>query len=128
MMTSSEFDKIVLRLKDKLYRFAVQILKNTDDAQDITQETFLRLWSSKEELGKIRNIEAYSMTMARNLSLDLIKSGKMRKMKLRDLTPPLNENRDENRMEHKDAMEKVKQIIELLPETQRLVMHLRDVE
>jgi RNA polymerase sigma-70 factor (ECF subfamily) len=127
-MTPSEFDNIVLRLKDKLYRFVIQILKDTDDAQDIIQETFLKLWSSKEELKKIRNIEAYSMTMARNLSLDHIKSGKMRKLKLRDFDTPLSGRREESRMEHKDAMEKVKQIIESLPETQRLVMHLRDVE
>ncbi len=128
MMAPAEFDKIVTKLKDKLYRFSLQILKEKEDAEDIVQETFLKLWAAGEGLQKVNNLEAYSMTVARNLSLDLVRSGQRKREKLKKLQ--LNEETDneEKKVEHRDATEKVISIIKKLPETQRLVMHLRDVE
>lgn len=127
-MTSSEFDKIVEKLKDKLFRFALQILKDKEDAEDVVQETFLKLWTARQNLKEVHNLDAYSMTMAKNLSLDLIKSGKLKRMKIGEMLPESENRSDEKKIENRDALEKVRGIIKGLPETQRLVMHLRDVE
>lgn len=128
MMAPAEFDKIVTKLKDKLYRFSLQILKEKEDAEDIVQETFLKLWAAGEGLKKVKNLEAYSMTMARNLSLDLIRSGQLKRDKLKEFRIEKEADNEEKKVEQRDATEKVRSIIEKLPETQRLVMHLRDVE
>ncbi|HCE47093.1 MAG TPA: RNA polymerase subunit sigma-70, partial [Prevotellaceae bacterium] len=62
----------VLPLKDKLYRLALRITLETREAEDIVQETLIRVWKKREEWDKIESIEAFSLTICRNLALDQI--------------------------------------------------------
>ena len=127
-MTSEDFKTIVLPVKNKLYRFALRLLGDRDEAQDTVQDVFLRLWSMREKLDEYRSIEAFSMTMTRNLCLDKLKSPAAKK-EIFDETRSMPDNRTPYKeTETSDTLRLVRKAMDALPEQQRMVIHLRDVE
>jgi RNA polymerase sigma-70 factor (ECF subfamily) len=126
-MTLEEFKIEVLPLKNKLYRFALRMLENSVEAEDIIQETLVRLWSRRSRLHSYRSIEAFAMTITRNLCLDLLRT---RKREISDVNNELViDNVTPYRItEVADIMKQVNQIIDGLPEQQKMIIHLRDIE
>lgn len=129
-MKAEEFKKKVLPLYRKIYPFAFRILHNREEAEDTVQDIFVKLWDMKDELHTIRNIEAFSMTMTKNSCFDRLK-------KKRTLSIDEDERKElagrsdispEDEMEVKDAVSIVRQTINNLPEQQRLIMQLRDID
>ncbi len=128
VMTSEEFKSEVLPVKDKLYRFALRLLGDMEEAKDIVQEIFLRLWTKRETLSEYRSIEAYAMTMTRNLCLDKLKSAAARTQGL-DETRDVPEHRTPYSMtELSDNINMVRKVMNKLPEKQKTIIHMRDVE
>ncbi|NJO88677.1 MAG: sigma-70 family RNA polymerase sigma factor [Chloroflexia bacterium] len=127
-MGKEEFEKTVFVLKDKLFRFARSILSDAADAEDVVQELMISFWTRRIELKTLKNIESYAMRAVKNLSLDKIKHYKVRQNKMDDLKElnPLEYSDTTN--ERAEISSLIKQAIETLPETQKLVMHLRDIE
>lgn len=72
-MKEISFRNDVLPLKDKLFRLALRITLNREEAEDIVQDTLIKVWNSRDKWQRLDSIEAYSLTIARNLSLDRIK-------------------------------------------------------
>lgn len=64
-MNQSDFLKVVLPFKDKVFRLAKRFLVSTEEAEDATQELLFKLWKNKDKLADYRNIEAFAMTMTR---------------------------------------------------------------
>ena len=127
-MTREEFKSGVLPIKNKLYRFALRMLGNPEDAQDVVQEIFLRLWAKRESLSEYRNIEAFAMTMTRNLCLDQLKSPASRKDTFDDNKEMPDHKTPYRSTENQDTMRLVRAAMDSLPEQQRMVIHMRDVE
>ena len=69
-MKEISFKNDVLPLKDKLFRLALRITLNREEAEDIVQDTLMKLWNQRDEWSAIQNMAPYSMTICRNLSLD----------------------------------------------------------
>jgi len=127
-MTTEEFKSDVMPIKNKLYRFALRILGDSEEAQDVVQEIFIRLWSKRDQIGEYRSIEAFAMTMTRNLCLDRLKSPSSRIESL-DETRTMTDNRTPyTETEASDTMKMVRLAMDGLPEQQRMVVHLRDIE
>lgn len=123
MMNPEAFKKSVFILKDKLYRFANRFLEHQDDAYDLVQEVMLKLWEQREQLERVNNIEAFSMQMVKNLAYNKIdKLGRQAKY-LSQLPPDIEEEKYPSM-----TKELVLKMIDELPEKQRLVMYLRDIE
>lgn len=123
MMNPEAFKKSVFILKDKLYRFANRFLEHQDDAYDLVQEVMLKLWEQREQLERVNNIEAFSMQMVKNLAYNKIdKLGRQAKY-LSQLPPGIEEEKYPSM-----TKELVLKMIDELPEKQRLVMYLRDIE
>ena len=55
---------------DLLYGFVLNLTKSPDDAEDILQETFLRIWQTKENLSLETSFKSYLYTIAHNLIID----------------------------------------------------------
>ena len=127
-MTSEEFKLKVLPVKNKLYRFALRIMGDTEEAQDIVQEIFLRLWSKRDKLHEYRNLEAFAMTMTRNLCLDKLKSPSSKKESFKDDTEMFDNSTPYTKTETSDTLRLVRMAMDGLPEQQRMVIQLRDVE
>jgi RNA polymerase sigma-70 factor (ECF subfamily) len=127
-MNQAEFLNIVVPFKDKIFRLAKRLLISTEEAEDATQEMLLKLWKNKEQIQNYKNVEAFSMTMTKNFCLDKLKSKHAQNLKI------VHSNyKDENtslqkQVELNDSISWVGKIIENLPEQQKMVIQLRDIE
>ncbi len=124
------FTTDILPLKNRLYRLALRITANHQEAEDIVQDTMLKVWSRRDSLDALDSIEAYAMTICRNLALDHLK--KLESMNLSLDTLPLD-RADETadplqRLSHKNNIERIKNLLNVMPEKQRTCMQLRDFE
>ncbi|CAI8320909.1 MAG: ECF RNA polymerase sigma-E factor [Flavobacteriaceae bacterium] len=126
-MNQKEFLDMVLPIKDNLYRLARRFLISSDEAQDAVQEVFLKLWKNKEAIKKYRSPEAFAYTMTKNYCLDRLKSKQASNLKLVHTN---FENRTdlEQHIEAKDGVSLLFKLMETLPEQQKTILHLRDVE
>ncbi len=119
----------MLPAKQKLYRLAVFILRDKEEAEDILQDVFLKLWTNKHKLHAYTSIEAFAMTITRNLCLDSIKTSKRKRMvDATGLELSSGEVTPYQHTESADSMSKVEGLVAGLPEQQKLILHLRDVE
>ena len=128
IMDLPEFKIQVFPIKNKLYRLAKRLLGDHEDAQDMIQEVFIRLWGMREKLNEYRSIEAFSVVMTRNICLDKIKSKKLPVEKMEGLEARLGAMDEEAPEDHSHIIGKIHQIIRTLPEMQQTVIQLRDVE
>ena len=76
-MTSGDFSDIYLPLSDYLFRIAYYILESEDDAKDVVQDLYLKLWKSLDALDSVHNPRAYCTTLVRNMSIDRIRRGQL---------------------------------------------------
>ncbi len=129
-MDLDAFQNRVLPAKNKLFRFALRFLGNEEEAKDIVQEVFIRVWNSRDQMEEVQNWEAWCMRITKNLSLDRIRTLAKKQ------TQPIEKSyqvRHEALTPHEsteigESMQKITQMIASLPEKQRQVIHLRDVE
>ncbi len=126
-MKQKEFLATVLPIKDKLYRLAKRLLVSSEEAEDAVQEVFLKLWKGKSSMKNYKNPEAFAVTMTKNYCLDRLKSKQAGNLKIVHSNFQTGENL-QKKIETNDGVELVFKIMESLPEKQRLVLQLRDVE
>lgn len=127
-MKQSEFLNVVMPFKDKLFRLAKRLLVSTEEAEDATQEILMKLWSKNESIGKYNNVEAFAMTMTKNFCLDRLKSKQASNLKLVHSNYSDDNTSLQKQVEAKDSLSWVEKIMEELPEQQKMVLQLRDVE
>lgn len=129
VMMPIDFEKNIYPLKDKLYRFSLSILGNIKDAEDIVQDTFIKIWNRRSQLDEIENIEAWSMRATRNLCLDRLKRKGRLYAEIEQHTHLSDPSVDiAKKLDLKDKMSHVQSIIASLPEKQRAILSLRDIE
>ena len=126
-MKREEFIATVLPFKDKLYRLARRILVSSDEAEDAVQEVYLKLWKGKQKIGSYKNPEAFAMTMTKNYCLDRLKSKQASNLKIVHSNYEHSESL-EKKIETNDGVSLVFEIMESLPEQQKIILQLRDVE
>ena len=130
-MKKISFQNDVLPLKNKLFRLALRITLNREEAEDVVQDTMIKVWNARDRWQELDSIEVYSLTITRNLSLDRIKKMDNQNDSLEEQT---TERLDETsstpseRMIQKDKLNIVRNIINELPEKQRSCLQLRDIE
>ena len=122
-MEKVSFRNDVLPLKNQLFRLALRITLNREEAEDIVQDTMIKVWDKRYEWGSIDSIEAYSLRICRNLSLDRLKKRDNQNGSLEEEQP-----RQEPLSTPQDRLRIVKEIVNSLPEKQRTCMQLRDFE
>ena len=122
-MQEISFRNDILPLKDKLFRLALRITSDRAEAEDVVQETLIREWT------QFGSVEAYCLTVARNLAID---RSERKDAQAVELTPDMEEASEASgpyeRLVNKERMALIHRLINELPEKQRLIMQLRDVE
>ena len=128
-MVASDFKTRVLPASKKLLRFATHFLKDEDQARDVVQDVMLKLWLKRNKLNEIENIEAFAMRMTRNRCLDILKASKTVPID-RETNRKINEKTVDvhKKVELSESANQIKQLIGKLPDLQRTVMQLRDIE
>lgn len=129
-MKKISFRNDVLPLKNELFRLALRITLNRVEAEDIVQDTLIKVWDRRFEWESIDSIEAFSLTVCRNLSLDRLRKKENSNDSLEDvnIAEPVASSNPQDRMIQEDRVSLVRQIIDSLPEKQRSCMQLRDFE
>ena len=106
------------------------MLHDNDEAQDAVQEVFLKLWNYRNKLDSIKNIEAFAMKITKNWCIDRLKSRKPVYIESynRSFDFQKEENNPHDILESTDTMKELNDIMRKLPEQQRMIIQLRDVE
>ncbi len=127
-MQQQEFLNIISPFKDKVFRIAKRLLVSSEEAEDATQEVLIRLWNKKEGLEKYNSVEALAVTMTKNYCLDQLKSKRAGNLKLVHSNYSDTNAGVDKQIEDKDSWNWVEKIMNNLPEQQRLIVQMRDVE
>lgn len=127
-MNQNEFVQLTTPFKDKVFRLAKRLLTSTEEAEDATQEVLVKLWSKNGSLNTFNSVEAFAMTLTKNYCLDQLKSKRAGNLKIVninfiDRAPSLDK-----KVEDSDSLNWVEKIINQLPEQQRILIQMRDIE
>jgi len=127
-MTPLEFLNIVSPFKDKVFRLAKRLLVSREEAEDATQEVLIKLWNNKTKIKDYKNVEAFSMMMTKNFCFDKLKSKQAQNLKIVHNNYQDHSVSLQKEVELNDSIDWVGKIMETLPEQQKMVIQLRDVE
>ncbi|MFP2996523.1 sigma-70 family RNA polymerase sigma factor [Spongiivirga sp. MCCC 1A20706] len=127
-MKQSEFLNLVMPFKDKLFRLSKRLLTSVEEAEDATQEVLLKLWKGRKNLSTYKSIEAFAMTMTKNYCLDKLKSKQASNLKLVHSNYKDEQTSLQKQVELNDSLSWIHKIVQKLPEQQRMILQLRDVE
>ena len=116
-----------LPVREKVYRMSLRMLRCEADAEDTAQEVMLKLWTMRNRLADYRSVEALAVQIGKNICINKLRA---RKHLSDDAFDALQETAPtpDQQVEAADTMATVARIIERLPEMQRLVIRLRDIE
>ena len=128
-MQEISFRNDILPLKDKLFRLALRITLDRAEAEDVVQDTMIRVWNKRDEWQQFESVEGYCLIVAKNLAIDRSQKKDAQNV---ELTPEMAEEVDTSgpydRLVNNERMKIIHRLIDELPEKQRLIMQLRDIE
>lgn len=127
-MKTITFRNDVLPLKNELYRLALRITQNPEEAEDIVQDTMVKVWNRRDKWSMIDSMEAFCLTICRNLALDRLKNKANQTENIDDNPEPMDTGNPFEQAQQRDRIRLVRDIINSLPEKQRSCMQLRDIE
>jgi RNA polymerase sigma factor (sigma-70 family) len=129
-MDATDFKKVVFPLSGKLYHFACLLLKDKNEAEDAIQEVYLKLWKIRDSIGGFDSLEAFAMKVTRNWCLDRLKAKKPVYIEgYNAWYDRRSEDADPHRtMENKDKLNLLYALFNKLPEQQRHILQLREIE
>lgn len=129
-MQSWIFEQQVVSKRDKMFRLALRLMGNPEDARDMVQDAFLKIWNQQKQPHEVENMEAWCMRIVKNLCLDSLKAGKVRKEAIKNIQ--ISHGSDSvtpyQQAEKEDNMNRIRKLIDGLPEKYRMIIHLRDIE
>ena len=121
-MTEKEYNECVNLYADGVYRFIVKNLRHEEDARDVVQTAFEKLWRNRDDVDNSKS-KSYLFTVAYNCMIDHLR--KVKRVYLKE------EFKDDARVQHRQ-INNTKQILERalskLSETQRSLVLLKDYE
>lgn len=127
-MNPEEFKIQVLPLKQKLFRLSLRLLGHLEEAEDAVQDTMMKLWVKREDLANYQSVEALAVVMSRNICLDKMRSKAFQSEKFPANREAIAQSNPEEMMEKRDMALLIRNIVDHLPEQQKTILHLRDIE
>ncbi len=127
-MNQHTFIRLIDPVKDKMYRLALRLLVSREAAEDATQEVLIKLWNRNDKLKHYANLEAFAMTVTKNHCLDQLKLKQNNNLKIVHSNYDSKENNQLEQLEISDELDQVSRILRDLPEQQKVIFQLRDVE
>lgn len=121
-MTEKEYNDCVTQYADNVYRFIVKNLRHEEDARDIVQTAFEKLWRNRETIETIKS-KSYLFTIAYNQMIDHIR--KVKRIKLKDT---FEESGSKTYQLHSNPRKTLMEALNRLNETQKSLVMLKDYE
>jgi RNA polymerase sigma-70 factor (ECF subfamily) len=126
-MSKELFDTHIIPVQNKMYRYALSILKTPDNAHDVVQECLLKIWKNRHMIATIDNPESWAMRITRNQCYDWVKVNRFHLAEMHPMDQADTFHTDENLL-MSDHQAWLKRIVNELPVKHREVFHLREVE
>ncbi len=136
-MDERQFKTLVYRHKDRVYRFALYMLGNREDAEDVVQDVFVRLWRQRPPQ-QIRSWEGWLMRVTHNLCVDRLRRRQFEQRRMMPLEHVANPDSLMTRVpvnpdpatevERNDVRRYLLQAIRRLPDPLRAAVLLREIE
>lgn len=123
-MTHEIFKNTVFCLKDEMYRFAKRFVISSDEAEDVVQDLMMKFWQKKDDLSSFGNLKSYVMKSVKNECLNRLKHEEV-KLGFADFQ---KHRSDSHQVESNNMKDQIIGFINDLPEKQKAVIHLKDVE
>ena len=123
------YTHIITSVRDRLYRLALRVVNDADDAEDVVQDVLVKSWRQREKIVCLDNPPAWLMRMTRHQAIDRLRSAKVRSARETEAAvPDLNAQTPYRIAAANDALGHVHRLLQQLPPAQRMVLHLREVE
>lgn len=137
----NDFDDLIGRLKqndkeafnllfymyaEKLFKFSMTFFNTTDEAEEIVQEVFLKIWSNRKSISNPSTFNAYIYTIAKNLIFNNLKKNIYKKKYESYLysNPQPNQNDTENEVIYEETLNQIETALDLLPKKRKEVFLL----
>ena len=129
LTADNSFFNQIEEIRNKIFRITKRILVSQEEAEDATQEVIVKLWQMEEsKRNGVKSLEAYSVTMAKNYSLDRLKSKQAQNLSLDERFNGSYSDTLNQKIEQRDALDWVGKLIDQLQEKERTIIQLREIE
>lgn len=127
---SSAFNTLVEQWQDSIHSFSYRFFYDTDDAKEITQKTFIRVYQNLDQLDDPGKFSSWIYRIAKNLCLDELKrAGRQKSSSLElDKTERLHTDSPLAKMETKELGEWIQKALLAIPYEQRVVIIMKEYE
>lgn len=123
-MKPSEFNHIILPMRDELLGYARSVTRSEDNAEDLVQEVMLRLWDMRERLSSEGRLKSLAMTMVRNMFLDQ----QRHESHSAAMPDKIDFAVDDRRAELRDETRIIRDIVAQLPPLQQQIFRMKEIE
>jgi RNA polymerase sigma-70 factor (ECF subfamily) len=123
-MNADHFKKIFLPFHLKMYRIAYRFLENQTDAEDMVQETYIKLWQKRHEMESLINPESFAITLLKNNCLDFLRKIRPERSQLHEIQLA-NPDAFAEQIENREQLEYIQIIMNQLPKQQKQIIELK---
>lgn len=127
-MSPSEFQHIVTELRPDLLRVGQDFFASSDDAEDVAQETCVKLWEFCQRMGEPRNVRALAVRIAKNVCVDMQRRRHGALFVALDGCAFVDEHNAQIGMEQKEASRRLHAAMQTLAERERQLLEMRLVQ
>lgn len=129
-MKEIDFQHDLLPLKNKLYRVALRITLDSLEAEDVVEDTLVRVWERRADVPDNVHLESYCLTICRNLAIDRSEKKDAGHLSIdaASVDTPLDADHPDEELEKQERILWVKRVLNSLPEKQRTALQLREID
>lgn len=128
-MDKNEFEIKVVALRPNIYSMALKICANEYDAEEVAQDTLLKLWSLRHKLNDYTSISAIAIVIGRNEAINRLRKRPYPTQPIEDANHIYDETFDaDNKILNDEADVEIDQILSRLPQAQQIVLKMRHID
>ena len=127
-MNAQEFKQRFMPHYKLLYRVAYHLTENAQDAEDLLQDLYLKLWQKRDDLPDEAMKQAYLVTMIRRLFIDQRRLKRLDTSELKEEASPPDERSLDRQIDARDEARQMEELITELPERDGKIIRMHVVE